>query len=213
MTKACGAKTRAGTRCKRAAMPNGRCHLHGGKSLSGVAHPNFKTGRYSKYLPARLAGRYQEAAQDPNLLALREDIALLDSRIAEVVSRLTTGESGGAWKAVRAAYENMLLAKSTGDPQLFAASLNNLGDTIQSGYGDEESWIEISILLQQRRKLVESERKRLVDMQQMITAEQAMILVSTLVDILRRHVTERPVLAAISADITQLLARTDPGQT
>ncbi|MFC3768375.1 HGGxSTG domain-containing protein [Paenibacillus sp. GCM10012303] len=28
----CGAKTRNGTPCKRAAMPNGRCNLHGGKS-------------------------------------------------------------------------------------------------------------------------------------------------------------------------------------
>jgi len=30
--KLCGAKTRAGTPCTRAAMPNGRCHLHGGKA-------------------------------------------------------------------------------------------------------------------------------------------------------------------------------------
>ncbi len=32
-----------------AARRNGRCSLHGGKSLSWFAHPNFKHGRYSKY--------------------------------------------------------------------------------------------------------------------------------------------------------------------
>jgi len=48
----CGAKTRAGTPCKRLpAVTNkgGRCNLHGGKSLAWFAHPNYKHGRYSKY--------------------------------------------------------------------------------------------------------------------------------------------------------------------
>jgi hypothetical protein len=47
--KVCGAKTRRGTACRRAAMPNGKCYNHGGKSLRWMAHPNFKHGRYSKY--------------------------------------------------------------------------------------------------------------------------------------------------------------------
>jgi hypothetical protein len=41
--KECGAKTRAGTPCKRPAMVNGRCRLHGG--LTPIKH-----GRYSKVL-------------------------------------------------------------------------------------------------------------------------------------------------------------------
>jgi hypothetical protein len=49
--KLCGAKTRAGTPCKRRARwPHGRCRLHGGLSLCGIAHPNFKHGHRSKYL-------------------------------------------------------------------------------------------------------------------------------------------------------------------
>ena len=53
--KLCGAKTRAGTPCKRLArQPQGRCNLHGGKSLLGFAHPNFKHGRRSKYVVASL---------------------------------------------------------------------------------------------------------------------------------------------------------------
>jgi hypothetical protein len=49
--KLCGAKTRAGTPCKRLARrPQGRCRLHGGCSLIGVAHPSYKHGRRSKYL-------------------------------------------------------------------------------------------------------------------------------------------------------------------
>jgi hypothetical protein len=45
----CAAKTRKGTACLRSPMRNGRCNLHGGKSLFWMAHPNYKHGRYSKY--------------------------------------------------------------------------------------------------------------------------------------------------------------------
>lgn len=45
----CGAKTKAGTPCKRRPTFQGRCHLHGGKSWFWMAHPNYKHGWYSKY--------------------------------------------------------------------------------------------------------------------------------------------------------------------
>ena len=44
----CGAKTRSGGSCRQPAMLNGRCRLHGGKSLSGSAHGRFKHGFYTK---------------------------------------------------------------------------------------------------------------------------------------------------------------------
>ncbi len=51
----CGAKTRAGHPCKRPAgwgtdhVGSGRCRMHGGASVKGVEHPNFKHGRRSKH--------------------------------------------------------------------------------------------------------------------------------------------------------------------
>lgn len=47
--RTCGAKTRAGKPCKRTPNRTGRCHLHGGASLVGAGHPNYKHGFYSKY--------------------------------------------------------------------------------------------------------------------------------------------------------------------
>ena len=47
--RVCGAKTRAGTPCQRAPMPNGRCSKHGGKSHpSGPLHPRYRHGYYSR---------------------------------------------------------------------------------------------------------------------------------------------------------------------
>lgn len=44
----CGAKTRAGGSCRQPAMKNGRCRLHGGKSLSGAAHGRYRHGMRTK---------------------------------------------------------------------------------------------------------------------------------------------------------------------
>jgi|RhiMetdeSRZDD1v2_1073273.scaffolds.fasta_scaffold36090_2 hypothetical protein len=56
----CGARTRTADRhpCRKWAMANGRCALHGGKALCGTASPRFRHGRYSTLLPLHLAERY-----------------------------------------------------------------------------------------------------------------------------------------------------------
>lgn len=44
----CCARTRSGGLCRQPAMKNGRCRLHGGKSLSGKAHGRYKHGRFTR---------------------------------------------------------------------------------------------------------------------------------------------------------------------
>jgi hypothetical protein len=79
----CSAKTRNGHPCKNPAMANGRCRMHGGKSLVGIASPLTKTGRWSKDLPTRLASRFAESEHDPELLSVRADIRLIDTLMAD----------------------------------------------------------------------------------------------------------------------------------
>ena len=83
----CGAKKRNGEPCQGAAMPNGRCRLHGGKTPTGPALPQFKHGRYSKcFKDLALGQRYEECLANGELGELRDEIALVDvmtSRILE----------------------------------------------------------------------------------------------------------------------------------
>ena len=47
----CGAKTRSGHTCKNSAMANGRCRMHGGKSIGAKNNKNnLKHGIYSKFI-------------------------------------------------------------------------------------------------------------------------------------------------------------------
>jgi hypothetical protein len=187
------------------AMPNGRCKLHGGLTPSGSASPQFKTGRYSKVLPARLASRYQEALTDGALLELREEISLVDARLSDLISRVDSGESGEVWRLLRTMFAEFSKARSAGKIPEMTQALSDIEALIVRGLADYSAWQDISQALEQRRKLVESERKRLVEMQQMITTEQAMILMAAIVDTIRRHVSDTSALAAISADITKLI--------
>lgn len=206
---ACGAKTRSGGACKQRAMPNGRCRMHGGASLGGAAAANFKHGRYSKYLPARLAGRYVEAQSDIDLLALRDEIALTDARLADVLARVDRGDSAVLWKQAVAELEAVTEARDLGLPQ--DTPLRTLRRTLETGIADWAAWDEVAKLLEQRRRLVESERKRLVEMQQTITAERAMLLIGAIAGIIRSHVDDRVVLSAITADIGKLVDAGAPG--
>jgi hypothetical protein len=178
--------------------------MHGGSSLSGLASPSLKTGRYSKRLPERLAERYGEALADPKLMELRDEIALMGTRLGELVERLDTGESLRHWQSVQAAYRDIAAAIRISDKALLRAGLSALDTAVEAGLDNYATWKEIVDLTEARRKLVETEQKRLVAMQQMITSEQAMILLAVLTNIVRKHVTDPNVLASISTELKQL---------
>lgn len=181
-------------------MANGRCRMHGGASPSGLAHPNTTHGRYSKHLPTRMLASYEQAQQDPELLNLREDIALLDARLSDLLRRVDSGESGKLWQDLRAASK----AYRKGDETQQLESLLEMFSLIDRGYLDTQAWGEIRAAVEQRRKLVESERKRLIEMQQMMTMSQAQLLIARLYDVVSQHVSDRATLAAIGTGLQAL---------
>lgn len=206
----CQAKAKStGEQCRRWAVAGKRvCTVHGGLTPRGIASANFRHGRYSKSLPARLTGRYQEAASDPELLALREDIALLDSRISDVLSRVDSGESGALWKSLGTLRTQFLVAQRSKDEMTMQVALMGLLNAVAQGYDDFMAWADVVDLLERRRRLVESEQKRLVAMQQMVTAEQAMTLIAALASSMREHVLDRvepdvarDILSAVQRDL------------
>lgn len=212
----CGAKTKAGTPCQRAPMANGRCSRHGGKTLRGIASPTFKHGRASKYMPTRLLGKYEEAMKDPELLNLRSDIAVVEARLAELMETLSTGESGALWKAASSAALRIkdlqaAMARPNVTPERLAALQTEVAaltsvlvNNVAQGARDVDTWAELLGTMEQKRRIVESERRRLVDMNQMITAESAMGLIVALGMVVKRYVTDRKVLQQISVEFARL---------
>ena len=106
---------RDGSPCRGKAV-KGRttCRMHGGTIPRGLALPQTTHGRYSKDLPARLAGRYREAQSDPELLALRDEVALVDARLGDVLGRVDSGESGALWKQLSNSWQAFIKARRRG---------------------------------------------------------------------------------------------------
>jgi hypothetical protein len=181
------------------------CYHHGGSSPKGYNHPSTTHGRYSKDVPTQLAEKYTEAASDEDLLNLGSEIALIDSRIREQLGRVGSGAIGHIWGEVGRVSKELSLAVQAQDAEWMRRLFLELDELSRKGNADYAGWRDIIGLVEQRRKLVESERKRRVDMQQNITAERAMLLVSAIVGVIRDNVTDRAVLASIQRDVGKLI--------
>lgn len=177
------------------------CSIHGGKSPSGLAHPSTKHGRHSKDLPTRLAGRYEVAASDPDLLRLDSELHLIDALMNDRLAVLDTGESGRLWNELGSEWESLEAAQRAKDQAGTVASAQRIKSLIKRGQADHGARTEILDMIERRRKLVDSEGKRRVQAQQVMTTEQATLLVSVVATSVQRHVSNPAERAAIARDI------------
>src|SRR5918999_1579701 len=122
--KTCGAKTKHdGTPCERSPIRGRtRCRLHGGKTPVVPACKQYRSGRYSTYLPERLRERYEQAEGDAKLLSLKSEVALTDARLIDLLARVDTGESGQLWATLKKAHEEFKRYRMAGDvPKMHVA--------------------------------------------------------------------------------------------
>ena len=165
-----------------------RCKRHGGTAATGIASPNYKHGkRCDKYrdLPSRIADQYIEAQQDPDLLSARNDIALCDARLADLIRRVDAGGGSAIWAVLRKTDDAMKEALQADDKVAFQKYLLSMSTTIKRGAADYAVWADIMDTIERRRKLSETEHKRLVAMQQMITGEQALVMVGIITGMIK----------------------------
>lgn len=208
MQRYCGAKTRSGSPCKKAPLQGrSRCKLHGGASLAGIAHPNFKGGKYSKALPTRLLEKYHAALNDPDLLSSKNEIAILDARLAELLQRLDDGPGAGLWLDCSQQADGLFAAVAVGDLGQVEAIATRIKEICRLGQEQDRAWQEVHKTADLRRKLADSEVRRLEAAEHSITAPQVLSLSQSLLESVRRNVSDRATLAAIAADFQQLLNR------
>lgn len=189
-----------------------KCYMHGGATPRGIASATFKTGRYSKYLPKGLLDIHEQVTNDPDLLSVRQEINLIDALIAAKLPILETGESAAHWEAAikfvaraRVAYKS----EKYGDLEEALHELEALADNRRLFYATEQ---EVTSQIEQRRKLVETENKIIYNQEKSITAEQALLLVSALLDSIKRNVRDATTLNTIQADFIQVVGAANQRQ-
>lgn len=217
--KRCGAKSRqTGEPCRRPAMANGRCYLHGGKAPVGVVSTSFQHGRYSKYLPANLLARYEQSLNDPQILELVNEISLVDARISQRLDDIDKNEAASiTWKELQIVWSRFTNAIRDGDQQKQQEHLRQLNDLVNGGAKHADLWYEVMNLVDNRRKLVDSEAKRMDSTRSNVTIEQALLLVSATISALKEIVykyadpqTARSILVDASAKYKELIGPVNP---
>lgn len=178
---------------------SGRCKHHGGTQKVGIASPNYSSGRYSKHLPDRFYAAYEAGMEDPELLNLRSEIALLDLRIQEAVRALGYEQPEEWFQRLREASQRLKNAK--GDK--LQEAVNELCNIVEASYDTdaERAWNQIMETTDQRRKLVESEMKRQAQLQMMVPADQFVAFMGFMRSIIRTYITDDELRVRIANDL------------
>ena len=211
----CRARTRNGAGpCRQPGMaPSGRCRLHGGKTPRGLANPNTRTGRYSADLPTRVAARYESALSDPNLLSVRDDIALLQGAIADIMVELREAENRPDLDAILGAVERISVEYQTWDWTRMSEELQKLRESIVGRQSQRQALREIRDLIKEKAALVAQENKLLADRQQLISVEQYLLGMRALGAAVRRMVDDPKVLRAIDVEFRRIASVPERGRT
>lgn len=208
----CTAKSKGtGEQCKNHATPGSAvCRFHGGLTPKGTESPHFKTGKYSTLLPTRLQDRYHQAANDPELLSCRQELAVLDARLADVMKRVDAGGAGEVWLRAKTSFKAFRKALEAGDPDEIKKTLIALNEAMSDGYGDWVAWRELVNLIKDREKIAASERKRILEAKQYVTMDQHAVLISAVHAAVAQEVDDPAVLKAIGVNLARLMNRPVP---
>lgn len=183
------------------------CKFHGGRVGVGPDNPNYRHGKYSKYLPTRMLEKYHESLSDPDLLNLREQIAVVDARLAELFQSLDRGESGHWLRRLQQTHRALQRAQRLDDLAAQKRHFTEMEHLVTEGSTLSHTWDDIVYMQNHRRRLVDTERKRLEAIQGSIPASRAVAFAMAVVAVIRKHVTDKQALQNVQRDIAALLSR------
>lgn len=221
----CTAKSRrTGEQCKRSAAVGRKvCSMHGGKSpMAGPSHPAYRTGRYSKILPDARRRFYELSINSPDQLEQSSEVAILQDRLQELLSQVgDVGESAKAWESAARLYaewqaalgrisERQAANDAAGAEHYGrqAAELSaQLGAVLSDGAKASERWAEIRSTMEQHRKVIESERRRLVETSQTMHVSQLSVMFDVLFGVIADEVFDPDMLQRIADGFDRVIGR------
>lgn len=182
-----------------------KCRMHGGFSPRGVAAANFQGRGYSKDIPMGLVQAYERAENDPDLMSMRSEVALIQMRIAELVRSLGTGENGSLWQDTQESYAAFKHAMSIRDDAAAGEALERMGTLIERGMGTWETWQELQRTIDLKTQVAAREWKRMVDLRQTLTVEDAYFIINSIALSVTRHVKDETAKQNLAADMQLVL--------
>jgi len=138
-----------------------RCRKHGGErhlTFSGMDNPNFKGGRYSKFLKeSRIGAAYSESVKDADaLLDLSEVLAIFDAAVKLSAERVVERDTPQFRERVRDLWQNINDSRAEGDEPRTKRLSEKLDKLIERGCGETDAVKELTRAADQLARRVEA---------------------------------------------------------
>lgn len=193
-----------------------RCRIHGGKSLGGVASATYRHGRYSRFLPKDLRRRYDASKRDAELLSHQPDLRLVDVHLQELLKQLDGKETVLALSEARRIFGEFEFARKQENHEDMDAHLEALRNVFTVGVPNETVWEDIRDVLELRRKILDTENRRIRESQTTMSSEQVLAVINYVADVLHRSVHQyanrvlaRQILGKVIGDLGTIVAQPD----
>ena len=171
-------------RCERPCMRgHDVCDRHGAKGGAPLV-----SGRYSKYLPANWQDNVEEFLADPELLSLRDAIAILDQSIVELSSELPS-----------------IVHKMKTSAQVRLEDEAEEAARLEIVRRAEHLLAQYLELIRERRKLSEAERRRQEFLGKGMTPEQVVVFVQVIKMALREEIGDPQIIDSLDRRLRPLI--------
>jgi len=162
--------------CRRAPTDNGRCSTHQGYMITGPLNNIFKTpGRariYGQNLQGELQQMYIEAVTDPDFLSVAPEIAALAARSGELMRDIGDTDYLLVSAKMRQAIRAMRNAANEDDASGMLRAAGDIEEQLTAVADDKRRWDEIAAISGRLGRLTETERKRIIEAQKVITVQE-----------------------------------------
>jgi len=198
---------RDGERCKNPVRHGWTvCRSHGAgypDRPGGLNDKQVTTARHIQHLPNRLIEKYEEFITDPEYISMREEMALVDTRIAERLEMIDSSDTEQAWIKIQRVKSILDKKNIKGEDILTCRAELERALEISA---DVSVWGEVLELVERRRKLAETERRRVKDAQEMLTLQEANMFVATIMNIVMNRVKDPQTRRAIADDMKRVMS-------
>lgn len=190
------------------------CKSHGGNALKGPEHPKFIHGKYSRYLRRDILDAYLRFREQEDMYTQVEEIALLDARISLLVEGLDNKDGLRLFDNLADIMLDMQEMVKTEeeikhkDMQMVA---DRLSSVVSEAKSERRRWQEVYDVMDIRRKLIESDRKRMLEQQEYLTKQQALMMITSVMSIIHNNIEDAAALRTIRAQLDEL-SRLDIGR-
>lgn len=198
-----------GKQCDGFALDSGRCNTHGGVGgeQAVLIQQAYREGRNAEHMPDEMRERYHRRMMDPEILSMRDDIAVLDLRSGYLFENVRNAEAPSWRTALKKTIDAFKVARERGDVADMTAALNAHINLIDGElWPDHMAWAEIRAILQERAKLVDMERKRLEAIKGTIAMEQAQRFMAAVSQLVREYL-DGPTYADFERRLVSILGQ------